>query len=304
MNLLDHLMGTPPSPEPIDDLEGWWSRHLDIAARFPAPAEQALAAGAAMDRLGYAFASGYQAAALSMFGGEPRRPRALCATEGRSAHPRDIRCALSRDAEGWRLNGHKSFVTLGTFAEELLVVVSLGTVDDNNQLRVARITPRAGVTVTPLPAAPFVPEIPHAALTLDGVRVQDDELLAGDGYTAYLKPFRTVEDSHVHAALLGWLLNVTRRHRFHPLTERVLAAAVAIAGIAAADPRSAAVHLALAGAMDTVRELLHDLEPRWRQVGDPMHTQWERDRPLLSVAAGARAKRREAAWRALSPPHP
>ena len=37
------------------------------------------------------------------------------------------------------------------------------------------------------------------------------DLLPGDGYDIYLKPFRTIEDIHVHAALIGYLVGVARR---------------------------------------------------------------------------------------------
>ncbi len=36
------------------------------------------------------------------------------------------------------------------------------------------------------------------------MHVADDELLPGDGYDDLLKPFRTIEDTHVLAAAVGW----------------------------------------------------------------------------------------------------
>ena len=41
--------------------------------------------------------------------------------------------------------------------------------------------------------AAFVPEISHAEVELDRVKVSDADVLPGDGYDDYLKPFRTIE---------------------------------------------------------------------------------------------------------------
>ena len=55
-------------------------------------------------------------------------------------------------------------------------------------------------------------EIPHAEVGLDRVRVEASAVLPGDGYADYVKPFRTIEDAHVHCALLGYLV---ARHVWH-----------------------------------------------------------------------------------------
>jgi hypothetical protein len=300
--LIDWLMTTSPEVAPIDSLEIWWQRHLAMSQRFGEPIDLAIAAGFAADRLGYAFSSGYQAAGTAMFGSDPRgpRPAALCATERGSAHPRNIETTLTHEVDGWRLSGEKSFVTLGTFATRLLIVATEGKGDDGrNRLRVASIDVRDGVAIQPLPRAPFVPEIPHASVTLDAVRVADEEVFDGDGYTRFLKPFRTVEDVHVHGALLGWLIQVSRRNWPPQITEQLLACSITIRALAAVSPSSSAGHIGLAGAMGRVRALLEEIEPRWSEVDVELRSRWERDRALLKVAGKARAKRRETAWRAL-----
>src|SRR5262245_25603109 len=99
---------------------------------------------------------------------------------------------------------------MASAAQSLLVVASTGNVDGKNRLRVVRVPANAaGVRIEPA-VAPFVPEIAHARVTLDGVRVSAGDLLPGDGYDDYLKPFRTIEDLHVHGALLGYLIGVAR----------------------------------------------------------------------------------------------
>jgi hypothetical protein len=57
-----------------------------------------------------------------------------------------------------------------------------------------------------MPPTRFVPEVPHARLAFDGVAVAHEDVLPGDGYERYIKPFRSVEDIHVTAAVLAYLL--------------------------------------------------------------------------------------------------
>ncbi|KFE71913.1 acyl-CoA dehydrogenase family protein [Hyalangium minutum] len=299
--ILRFLLTTPPQPGTLGSLEEWWRQHLELASRFQSPVDLALAGGFRADRLGFAFASGYHAALRSLFTGMPKDHRAaLCATEAGSAHPSAIQTRLIGGDGGGplRLSGSKGFVTLGTAADTLFVVATEGLDEQGrNRLRVVMIDAhREGVHLNVLPETPFVPEVPHAELQLTDVKVSPDEVLPGDGYTRYLKPFRTVEDCHVHAALLGWLLQVGRRSGWpERVQDEVLAVAVMIRGLALADPSSPAVHVALGGALDLCQRLVKSLEEWWPQVDAPTRERWARDKALLGVAGKARAKRREAA---------
>jgi alkylation response protein AidB-like acyl-CoA dehydrogenase len=209
-----------------------------------------------------------------------------------------MRCALRKDGDAYRLTGEKSFVTLGTFARRLLVVATDGLrIDGRPKIAVVSVEARPGLSVVPLPEGPFIPEIPHAALVLEEALVAPHEILDGDGYDRYLKPFRTIEDIHVHAALLGWLLQIARRRWSQAECEQILGCAAAIGALAQIDATLPAGHIALAGAMRNVRLLLERLEERWTEVDAPTRARWERDRRLLSVAQKARAQRLEAAWR-------
>ncbi|MCW5806067.1 MAG: acyl-CoA dehydrogenase, partial [Deltaproteobacteria bacterium] len=219
----------------------------------------------------------------------------LCATEDGGAHPRAIATRL----EGGRLTGKKKWATLASHAPTLLVVASIGADGaGRNRLRVVRVAANApGVRLVPASAA-IVPEIPHAAVELDGVAVAEGDVLPGDGYDDYLKPFRTVEDIHVHAALAGYLVGVARRHAFPRETiERLLAVALAAHALAGCDPKATATHLALAGVLAEARRAVEEAEAHWRaRPADAERTRWERDRALLDVAGKARAARREKAW--------
>lgn len=298
--LLRFLLTESPTPAPLASVSDWWAQHSRWASRFPLPVDAAFAGGFVADRLGYAFASGYHSALRSLFPQLPREHRyALCVTEAGGGHPAAMHTRLTGSGEGpLRLEGSKAFVTLGTFADELLVVATEGQDDQGrNRLRLVRLDARRpGLTLTELPPPPFVPEVPHAELRLDGVAVAPEDVLPGDGYVRYVKPFRTVEDCHVFAAVIGWLLQVARRSGWpDEVREELLALAVTMRGLAQAEPASPAVHLALAGAIDLFRRRVDGLGALWEQVDGPTRERWERDRLLLNVAGKVRAKRREAA---------
>jgi alkylation response protein AidB-like acyl-CoA dehydrogenase len=267
----------------------------DLADR---PIDHAVRGGHAADRLGAAFVAGYSAALRALVPDAPLRT-SLCATEEGGAHPRAIATTL---ADGV-LRGKKKWSTLATEAELLLVVASIGAdTAGRNRLRLVRVAPGAsGVTITPMPPPPFAPEIGHAEITFDGVAVAPGDVLPGDGYDDYLKPFRTVEDVHVHAALLGWMLALGERHRWpHDLVERMLATVAALRTIAASPPLAPETHLTLAGTIALTRELVE--RAPWDALDADTLARWRRDRPLLEVAGRARTARLEAAWQRLTSP--
>ncbi|WP_223635421.1 acyl-CoA dehydrogenase family protein [Corallococcus sp. EGB] len=303
-DVLRFLLTEAPDSPSLDSVEAWWRRHLALASRFPVPADLALSAGFRMDRMGFAFASGYQAALRSLFPQLPRDTRAaLCATETGGGHPGAMETKLTPRGAGWTLDGVKTYVSLGTHAEVLLVVASEGRdAQERNRLRMVRLDAKApGVTVEPLPPLGFIPEVPHAALRLDGVEVAAEDVLPGDGYTRYLKPFRTVEDCHVNLAVLGWLVKVARRCGWPvALREELVSVAVMIRTLALEDPSDPAVHVALGGALTQLHRALERCEAAWEGVDVEMRERWQRDRRLLDLASKVRAKRLEAARQRLA----
>ncbi|MFW6049614.1 MAG: acyl-CoA dehydrogenase family protein [Myxococcota bacterium] len=299
--IVRHVLTVSLDGAEVPGVAAWWARHADRARGFAAPVERAMAAAVAMDRLGWAFASGYQEALRRLVPDLPDGCKvALCATEEGGNHPRAIETRLEPlPGGGLRLSGHKKLTTLGTHADRLLVVASEGpAADGRNRLRVVSVPrDREGVSVEPMPHLPFVPEVPHAETRLAGVRVRPEEVLPGDGYADYLKPFRTIEDVHVHAALLAWLVGVGRRADWPADALQGLMAPFAAAwALAAAPPLDEAVHVALGGLLDATARALEALAPLWARVDEPTRTRWERDRVLLGVASKARNKRLEAAW--------
>jgi len=276
MDLLRRLLAlTPPN---ADALRAWWDATATQRAAPPATIDRALVGGALADRLGGI--------------------AALCATEEGGNHPRAIRTRLERTGDRVRVTGRKKWATVASEAASLLVVASTGEVDGKNRLAVVRVpvtTPGVRIRTT---TAPFVPEIPHAEVDLDGVEVDASAVLPGDGYDDYLKPFRTVEDLHVHAAVTGYLIGVLRRSGMaRDLIARLLAIATALRGLAAADRAASTTHLALAGTIDLMTRVVAEIEAAWAATpAHPERDRWYRDRPLLQVAGKARAARLDRAW--------
>jgi acyl-CoA dehydrogenase len=172
---------------------------------------------------------------------------AMCATEEGGGRPSAIRTTLTQRAGVWLVNGTKSFATRGVLAQRLVVIASLGTAPDGrNRLRATMVDAKeTGVRVTDQPALPFAPEIPHATVRLTDVPVQ---VLLGDGYLNYLQPFRTIEDIHVLAAALGWLLRVARASGWPQASrQRLLMVVAAVRGLNVDAASSPGVHIVLGG---------------------------------------------------------
>ncbi len=297
MDVLARLLDATPPTAPT--LRAWWDATASARREFATPVERALVGGALADRLGFAFAGGY-AEALRALVPSLDGIAALCATEEGGAHPRAIRTALVTAGPGrYTVTGKKKWATTAGDAATLLVVASTGEEAGKNRLRVVRIpTSAPGVRIRSSPA-PFVPEIEHAEIDLDGVAVTEADLLPGDGYSEYLKPFRTIEDLHVHAALAGYLVGVSRR-RGLPTVEPLLALAATTRALAGCDPKAPSTHLALAGLIDLASRVVAEVERAWSAAPDDEWQRWQRDRALLQVASKARSARLEAARAALA----
>jgi len=303
--MLGRLLAAGVDAKPCASVAEWWPLHREIARDHAPTIDQAIAGGFHADRTGWAFASGYQAALRSLFPELPEdRICALCVTEAEGNTPRAIRSTLQRANGGWRLDGAKRWTTLGPEGALFLVAARDAQVTgDRPALRVARVASSAhGVHVETMPPTKFVPEVPHARLRFDDVKLADDALLPGDGYDAYVKPFRTVEDLHVHAAVIAYLLREALRRSWpKPWIERAAAHLHSMRALAAENAASPATHIALAGALQTGDALRAEADALWQSgPSDEASTRWQRDRELLKVASTTRAKRTERAWERLA----
>jgi len=307
--LLEGPLRGPLLTAPCESVADWWQRHREICRIYREPFDRAVADGFAADRVAWAFASGYQSALHALFPDAPDdRICALCVTEADGNSPKAIRSSFRKSAQGWLLNGAKRWTTLGPDGALFFIAArDEAAFGERPSIRVARVESTApGLKIETMPATRFVPEVPHAQLQFENVPLQDTALLAGDGYTAYVKPFRTVEDIYVNAAVVAYLVREARRLGW-PDTwiERCCSLLLSLEKLAAADPQSPETHLALAGALAIGGGLIAESEAYWQSApADPAAQRWQRDRELLKVASGPRAQRTKRAWELLRRPAP
>ncbi|TDL96187.1 acyl-CoA dehydrogenase [Stutzerimonas stutzeri ATCC 17588 = LMG 11199] len=243
---------------------------------------------------GLAFLAGYQAALRALWPDAPAGLGALCATERRTLRPAD----MSTRWDGAQLNGSKDFVTAGDAVQWLLVSAREESVDEGPCLGLFLVEPAAaGVVLKQGPSLPIVPDIPHARLQLDGAPATR---LAGDGWSDYVKPFRTHEDLHVLAALSAWLYGVALRERWPlGLQLRLLAILGGAAEVARLPAKEPATHLLLAAQLEQFAALQPELDSAMTHAGGHCAALWQRDRAVLTLARGAQARRLEQACSAL-----
>jgi hypothetical protein len=283
-----------------DSVADWWPRHRAIAAEHPDTVQQAIVGGFVADRLGWAFASGYQAALRALFPDAPAdRICALCVTEADGNSPKAIKSSLRRDG-GWQLNGAKRWTTLGPDGALFFVAARDEAASrERPAIRLVKVpSGAAGLKVENMPATRFVPEVPHARLQFENLAIGDGDILPGDGYDLYVKPFRTVEDIHVQAAVLAYLMREGQRLTWpEHWIERLSALLAGFSTLSNMPASHAETHIGLAGALAISAGLIGETEAFWlKSPADPATLRWQRDKELLTVAGKARELRTRRAW--------
>lgn len=258
-----------------------------------APFELAVLGGRAMATPGLAFLLGYQAALRVLWPSAPASLGALCATERRSVRPADMHTRL----DGLRLTGSKDFVTAGLEAEWLLVAARHEASGDAPRLQLAVVYPgEPGVTLEALPTLPLMPEVGHGRLLLQGAAC---ELLAGDGWDAYVKPFRSLEDLYVLAALVAWLHGVAQECGWpQDLRLRLVALLAGCAEGSRQCADSVACHLLLGGLFAQFQGLRGEIDQALANGPGQWAQLWQRDQGVLALATAARDQRLAKAWAA------
>lgn len=269
--------------------------HPDLAEGYAAllqelgpvtPFELAVRGGRLMATPGLAFLVGYQAALRMLWPSAPPTLGALCATERRSLRPADMQTRL----QALHLSGRKDFVTAGDAADWLLIAARCEADGEPPRLSLAVVRAgEPGVRVDKLPAIPLMPDISHGCLHLDNALC---ELLAGDGWDAYVKPFRTLEDIYVLSAMTAWLYGVGQDHDWpRALLLQLLALLAGCAEVSRQNPSLGSGHVLLGGLFAQFEGLKPAIEQAFAEGPAPWADLWQRDRAVLELAAGAREKR-------------
>jgi acyl-CoA dehydrogenase len=316
LQIIDWLLssGKSVASDVYPDFSAFRKAFHSAAGSWEAPVDRAIAGGFVADCFAYAFAAGYCCALQRLV---PTLPQNLiacfCITEEGGGHPRAITSRLApsgNDENGGRiftLNGHKKYITCATEADRFLVAASEGIRNDGkNSIRMISISARTpGIRIMPMQDLRLVPEISHAEVAFTDVAVSEADLLPGDGYTDYIRPFRTIEDLHVSAAVLGYLYkNACQYDWDRSIRESILGRIISARCLALSRPDAPAVHIAMADALNQIKVLFERLEPLWETVGGKAKQAWDRDKALMSIADKARALRLKAAWNSYETPTP
>jgi alkylation response protein AidB-like acyl-CoA dehydrogenase len=276
---------SPQARLPVAGLDEWYASLLERIGH-PAPLQLALLGGRLAATPGLAFLAGYQGALRALWPAAPWTLGALCVTENRSTRPADMATRI----DALILDGRKDFVTAAEAADWLLVAAREEAGGAPVQLALGVVRNGApGVQIETLPALPLMPDVSHGRLHLQGAQC---ERLAGDGWDDYVKPFRTLEDTHVLAALTAWLFGVGQESAWpQALQLRLLGLLAGCAEVARQCPSAAGSHVMLAGLFAQFDSLRPDLDNAFA-AGDAQWAQlWQRDKGLLAIAGSARSKR-------------
>ena len=289
-----------PSNESLADFTEWKAYFNRLSAMESSTCHRAIIAGYQSNCVGFAFAAGYQSALHSMVPSLPNdKISALCVTEENGNHPRAIETTLKNHEDNWQLTGKKKFITGGLGADTLLVAANTGeTQQDRPVIKMVKVNRDCnGVAVNPMPQLPFVPEIEHATVEFSQVKCSQDNLLEGDGYADYVKPFRTIEDIYVSLALSSYLLKVSRLLKLpKEICELALANLNQHAFLTTLTATKPMTHLLVASARRQLENFIPLLEPLWQERDANSYSNWLRDKALLNIASTPRNLRTEKAW--------
>jgi len=135
------------------------------------------------------------------------RALAIAVSEpGVGAHPKHLKTSARRDGGDWLIDGEKTWLTNGTFADGFVVLAASGERDGRRRYS-AFLVPAdaAGLARTAMAPIDFLRPSPHCGLRLDGVRVPAAALLGAEGeaFAAWAGPLRVVEDALMASAHAG-----------------------------------------------------------------------------------------------------
>ncbi len=329
--VLSHLLSAEPEALRAGDEAGAWYRVFSDRVLLPWRAREregsrhtsgdasgrehfahGLLGGFAADRPAWAMVAGHQGAIRRLAwecGGLHLMPEggivAFCASEEGGAHPRAIRSSLDvRPDGGFRLNGQKRWATLAPSATALLLIASVGREGDRNQLQALSVpSDRQGIEMAPMDLGGRVtanPEVRHAVVDLKEVPVAAAELLRGDGYADAVKPFRTIEDLYIGAAMTAWNLALARRSGWpEAAVEDLLLLLLTAETLAFGPLDEPAAHLGVAALGRATAHVRETHAAHWELVDEEAAAAWKRATSAAGVAARAKELRRQAAWRRL-----
>ncbi len=260
------------------------------------PFAAAVRFGLTAGQLAFAFAGGYQAALRRLLPTlSPTAFGALLLSEGRRQRPDELQTTLVPLGDGrYRLDGEKSYVTGATAADPLLVVARNGVAPDGRVLSALLVLPPdlPGIRQEAGRDLGFLAALPHGRARFEAVEVASSMIAPGDGWTAYARPFRTLEDVHVQAAVAAHVAAEALRRDWPAALVASLAGCLArLAQCAQYAPDDAHGHLLLAAAERELQQAAAQVNELVAGADDAFARDWRANHLLVALAAPARAAR-------------
>jgi hypothetical protein len=302
VKLLDLLLAAGDKGPECPDFAGWlpvWTgmqeRHADCS-----PFVAGVAAALLADRLAWAFFSGYQAAIRSAFPGalSAATVAAFCVQEpGRRIS--EITTSLDEDAGGLLLRGHKGWLLADPLDFVLFVLARRAGRDKGpGSLAVASLPFQSdGIRRGAVQPQAMVPELAHAEVCFDAVSLSASQVLPGDGYADYAKPFRVREDICVTGCALACLFAEGRAGEWPaPWAQRCVAAIAGLESCSRLEPDDARTHIVTAGTLSFAGAVIRESEQHRRDDQVAARERWQRDCSILDLGKEARHQRAIKSW--------
>lgn len=287
-----HYKQEKPNVENLDDYLTFFKSRTGFLTTF----EASVFGGYQCDRLGYAFATGYESANRFCF---RKRMTSFCATEStKGPLSKTIETTISPKGDKFELNGYKSFVTFGNLSEFLAVVAKESkSSSERPSIKIVMVRTHAvGVTlIEPEKKISFIPEVPHVGVKFENVTIEKEQIIEGDGYSLYFKPFRTIEDLHVFSSILAYMYKVAQKSNWENMKERIIYLLFTIFHVMEHELNSPIIHLIIDGLSQNFQILMKDVENlKWNDNEEK--ERFLRDKPIFKTAEFLRKKRTKVAW--------
>ena len=230
--------------KPYTSTEDWSADYYQLT-KNKTPFERAMIGGFQCQQFSFAFMAGYQAALEKMFPTiAPNELKALCVSEAKGGHPKAIQTTLVNQ----QVTGVKTYITAGSDAAHLLVLCKTDEVVNGRSLLKMVHLPRQAKNISIANFdLPFMLEVKHGKLTMEKAQISTDQILVGDGYTQYTKPFRTLEDILVGTAHQAMLLRQAIEHQWEEeIRDQIVLNLFTLKNLLALPPSDMETHLLLA----------------------------------------------------------
>ncbi len=302
-NFLDTVFGEAHPRQKCESVSEWVPVWKD-AQLHTQPFDPWLAAvsGALQaDRLAWAFFCGYQGAIQSAFPTQARHSQvgAYCVNES-NRKITEIATVIHREDRGMLLSGSKSWVLSEIPGLSLFVLAKIGngpTAGPGSMTVVFIPADSTGVSRGDTRLQPMVPELAHGSVEFDSVRLEEAQVIEGDGYSDFAKPFRLKEDLFVTSSALAYLLGEARAGKWSTSwCQRCISAMSMLGQCTDLDPASSATHIVAAGALSFSGELIRESEGLWTSGQVECLNRWKRDMPILGLGKEAGRMRIATSW--------